>query len=141
MNYRRTIEKNLIKELSELKRQFSIEEDSLNVMLLEKERHRNELSNLQKAGVNLQIEDIKLYFAYLKGLEVRIEKQWYIIKKCQETVDNKLIEVVYAMKNRKILEVIKERGFDEYRRGINLKEQRLLDEIAVNRFARDMYVR
>lgn len=141
LNYRRTIEENLLKELSELRRQLSLEEDRLKMMIFEKGRHINDLGSLQKGGVTLQIEDIKLYFSYLNGLELKIKNQGDIIKKCQERVDKKLAEVVDAMKNRKILEVIKERGYREYTREINLKEQRLLDEIAVNRFTRDMYGR
>lgn len=141
LNYRRTIEENLLKELSELRRQLSLEEDRLKMMIFEKDRHINDLGSLQKGGVTLQIEDIKLYFSYLNGLELKIKNQGDIIKKCQERVDKKLAEVVDAMKNRKILEVIKERGYREYTREINLKEQRLLDEIAVNRFTRDMYGR
>ncbi len=141
LNYRRTIEENLLKELSELRRHLSLEEDRLKMMIFEKGRHINELGSLQKGGVTLQIEDIKLYFSYLNGLELKIKNQGDIIKKCQERVDKKLAEVVDAMKNRKILEVIKERGYREYTREINLKEQRLLDEIAVNRFTRDMYGR
>ena len=141
LNYRRTIEENLLKELSELRRQLSLEEDRLKMMIFEKDRHINDLGSLQKGGVTLQIEDIKLYFSYLNGLELKIKNQGDIIKKCQERVDKKLAEVVNAMKNRKILEVIKERGYREYTREINLKEQRLLDEIAVNRFTRDMYGR
>ena len=141
LNYRKTIEENLLKELSELRRQLSLEEDRLKMMIFEKDRHINDLGSLQKGGVTLQIEDIKLYFSYLNGLELKIKNQGDIIKKCQERVDKKLAEVVNAMKNRKILEVIKERGYREYTREINLKEQRLLDEIAVNRFTRDMYGR
>lgn len=141
LNYRRTIEENLLKELSELRRQLSLEEDRLKMMIFEKDRHINDLGSLQKGGVTLQIEDIKLYFSYLNGLEIKIKNQADIIKKCQDRVDKKLAEVVDAMKNRKILEVIKERGYREYTREINLKEQRLLDEIAVNRFTRDMYGR
>lgn len=141
LNYRRTIEENLLKELSELRRQLSLEEDRLKMMIFEKDRHINDLGSLQKGGVTLQIEDIKLYFSYLNGLELKIKNQADIIKKCQDRVDKKLAEVVDAMKNRKILEVIKERGYREYTREINLKEQRLLDEIAVNRFTRDMYGR
>lgn len=141
LNYRRTIEENLLKELSELRRQLSLEEDRLKMMIFEKDRHINDLGSLQKGGVTLQIEDIKLYFSYLNGLELKIKNQGDIIKRCQERVDKKLAEVVDAMKNRKILEVIKERGYREYTREINLKEQRLLDEIAVNRFTRDMYGR
>lgn len=141
LNYRRTIEENLLKELSELRRQLSLEEDRLKMMIFEKDRHINDLGSLQKGGVTLQIEDIKLYFSYLNGLELKIKNQGDIIKKCQERVDKKLAEVVDAMKNRKILEVIKERGYREYTREFNLKEQRLLDEIAVNRFTRDMYGR
>ncbi len=141
LNYRRTIEENLLKELSELRRQLSLEEDRLKMMIFEKDRHINDLGSLQKGGVTLQIEDIKLYLLYLNGLEIKIKNQGDIIKKCRERVDKKLVEVIDAMKNRKILEVIKERGYREYTREINLKEQRLLDEIAVNRFTRDMYGR
>lgn len=141
LNYRRTIEENLLKELSELRRQLSLEEDRLKMMIFEKDSHINDLGSLQKGGVTLQIEDIKLYFSYLNGLEIKIKNQGDIIKRCQERVDKKLIEVIDAMKNRKILEVIKERGYREYTREINFKEQRLLDEIAVNRFTRDMYGR
>lgn len=141
LNYRRTLEENLLKELSELRRQLSLEEDMLRMMIFEKDRHINELGSLQKGAITLKIEDIKLYFAYLNGLELKIKKQGDIVKNCQERVDKKLVEVVDAMKNRKILEVIKERGYREYTREINLKEQRLFDEIAVNRFTRDMYGR
>ncbi|MBI3584291.1 MAG: flagellar export protein FliJ [Nitrospinae bacterium] len=141
LNYRRTIEENLLKELSELRRQLSLEEDRLKMMIFEKDSHINDLGSLQKGGVTLQIEDIKLYFSYLNGLELKIKNQGDIIKKCRERADKKLVEVIDAMKNRKILEVIKERGYREYTREINLKEQRLLDEIAVNRFTRDMYGR
>jgi flagellar FliJ protein len=154
LNYRKTIEDNLLKELSELKRQLSLEENKLKAMEDERDSHIEELGRVQRGGNKnppsppflkggqgglLNIEDVKLYFSYLDGLEVRINNQRQVMTKCQESVDRKLTEVIGAMKNRKIMEVIKERGLAQYKREVNQKEQRFLDEIAVNRFVRERY--
>lgn len=150
LNYRKTIEDNLHKELSEIKRQLSVEENKLKSMEYERDSHIEELGRVQnplqfpplpKGGKGrLNIEALKLYFSYLDGLEIRINNQRRVIAECQGRVDRKLAEVIEAMKNRKILEVIKERGLAQYRKEVNLKEQRFLDEIAVNRFTRERYV-
>ncbi len=143
LNYRKTIEDNLLKELSGLKRQLSAEEDKLKTMEDERDSHIKELGMVQRGGNGaasfLNIEDVKLYFSYLDGLEVRINNQRQVIKERQVMVDRKLTEVIEAMKNRKILEVVKERGLAEYKKEIDIKEQRFLDEIAVNRFSRERY--
>ena len=144
LNYRKTIEENLLKELSELKKQLAIEENRLGAYEGTRDIHIKELGGIQDGSggkiLFIHIGEIKLYFDYLDALEEKIKVQRRIIQECQDKVDKKIIELIDAVKKRKILEVVKERRYTEYKRDMNSKEQRLMDEIGVNRFIRDRYV-
>jgi flagellar protein FliJ len=67
-----------------------------------------------------------------------MERQQATLGKLKDAESEKQNELLEAIKRRQILEKLKEQGLDRYNRAMLKKEMELIDELAVNRFARKM---
>jgi len=80
--------------------------------------------------------DVQTHNNYLGLLKMLIIKQDEIIKKCEETAEIKRLELVEAMKERKIMEKLKEKDREIFIREEQLKEQKIQDTIVSYRYGR-----
>ncbi len=74
-------------------------------------------------------EELRRYNSFLDYIKRKIEDQKNVVKKAEEFAENKRLELVEAMKERKMLDVIKENDKIEYNKEQLLKEQKIVDEI------------
>jgi flagellar FliJ protein len=124
----------------ELKKQQ--EEDVKNklgkaVMRLEKERKKLFLLEMEKDRYieeykdkkRINIKKIREYAEYIKIVAGRIELQIENVKYIQSNVDKIKEELIDAMRDRKIVEKLRERKYELYLKEINRKEQIYVDEI------------
>ena len=81
-------------------------------------------------------DDLQMHNNYLGVLKERIIKQDGVIKKAEELVEQKRLELVEAMKERKIMEKLKEKDYEIFVREEQLKEQKILDETVSYRYSR-----
>ena len=80
--------------------------------------------------------DLQMHNNYLGVLKERIIKQDAAIIKAEEFAEKKRLELVEAMKERKIMEKLKEKDFEEFKIAEQLKEQKIQDEIVSYRYSR-----
>jgi len=80
--------------------------------------------------------DIQLTTLYMGRLEREIAGADEQIAELDERIERKLAEVVEASRNRKVMEMLKERAFDDYRAALLRAEQKFLDELGTNAFQR-----
>jgi flagellar FliJ protein len=134
LRHRSFIEENLQKELAMLKNMLSIEKKKLGSYRKARYEFLSELQKKEKEGIT--ISEIVLYFSFIERLSNDIVKQRDRIFEAEKKVDQKRSELIDAMKNRKILEKLKEKKGEAYRQEVMKKEMRFLNEVAVDRFNR-----
>ncbi|WP_319525238.1 flagellar export protein FliJ [uncultured Desulfosarcina sp.] len=136
LDHRQFIEDNLKKELAEIKQQVAKVRQQLDTTKRKEMDTAQALKEEQSKG--LSSDGVLAYHSYLNRLADRIERQKNTLEKLVEDESEKQNELLEAMKRRQILEKLKEQGLDRYNRAILKKEMELIDELAVNRFARKM---
>jgi flagellar FliJ protein len=77
-----------------------------------------------------------LYETYLNGLTQDIKNQRQRVKEAQALCSEKMNALLKAVQERKSIEKLKEKGLKAYIEKLDRNEQKFLNEIAINRFAR-----
>ena len=83
---------------------------------------------------SISVSDILLYTDYLQQVSKEIEKQSEKILEAEKSVDQKREELVGAMKNRKTIDRLREKGLKTHVQELSKKEQDLMNEAAINIF-------
>ncbi|RLB01955.1 MAG: flagellar export protein FliJ [Deltaproteobacteria bacterium] len=127
-------EERLSKELAEIK--SKLQEHSLYLQSLKKERENllNSIRGHQEHSDGLW--DVIACFHYLGMLDKRIEKLKEEMETLKIQCEVKQKQLVEVNKEKKILERLKERWWQQEQKILLKKEQILLDEIAINGYVR-----
>lgn len=134
LDHRQFIEDDLKKELAEIKQQVLKARQQLDSLKRKEMNTATALKMQQKEG--LSSDQVLAYHDYLKRLSDRIVEQDKITAEIETQELEKQDALLEAMKNRQILEKLKERGVDRYHQVMQKKEMNFIDEIAVNQFVR-----
>lgn len=134
LDYRLNQEEKALHEFSDIKRY--LEEQKAVLQSLENERAVlvNELRNLRQA--TLQAEDISVTLRYIETLREREARQIKTIEQIAEQVEKKRKDLVEAVKNRKVMENLKDKQAEEYIKDLNETERKNMDEISILKFGR-----
>jgi len=132
LKYRKLLEEDLQKDFAVLKRQLLDERGRLSKYEQVRDRFSEELQ--QKQMKNICVSDILLYSDYLQQVSKEIEKQLEKILEAEKNVDQKREELVGAMKNRKMIDRLREKGLKGHVQELSKKEQDLMNEAAINVF-------
>lgn len=132
LKYRKLLEEDLQKDFAVLKRQLLDERERLSNFEQVRDRFSGELQ--QKQVKSISVSDILLYSDYLQQVSKEIEKQSEKILEAEKSVDRKREELVGAMRNRKTIDRLREKGLKAYVQELSKKEQGLMNEAAINIF-------
>ena len=130
LGFRERIEEQLRSELSDLHHNLAEEEARVTNL----ERYYNEETDRMLERGEITPLELTLYNGYLSGIRTRIEDGHKIVATCTARVENKREELLEAAKEKKVLEVMKEKDHKEYHKAILKIEQRMLDEHSTNKF-------
>jgi len=136
LNHRRHQEEDLQKQLAEARRKSVAEQDRLRRQKREKRELVQSLHQKQAAGCT--IRDSLLYLNYIAQLSQDIEQQVQRVQQAEKKVRRKRRELIEAVKKRKTLEKLKEKGRQAYLQKQMQNERKFMDEIASTRHARRM---
>jgi len=103
------------------------------ISLLEKlEREKKEIDEelKKKRAVSSRIDDIIVYLQYLEMLILRISRQEDVLIKERNVVEDKRMDVVKAMRERQIIEKIREKKYAVWKEGVRRMEVSISDEEA-----------
>ena len=132
--YRKRQEEEVQKELAEWQRKLNKEENRLKDL----ENIKNDIcikkEKMQK--LDFKANENILFYKYIKNLEDQISSQNYLVKKTKIDYKAKYDELIRAVKKRKIMETLKERGEKIYVDESKYREQKGLDEIGILGFQR-----
>lgn len=92
------------------------------------------LRRRQEARVD--VAEIQRCLDYLPVMKDRILRQKEVIRRIKEEIEKTRQELVEIMRERKVLEKLRERHFAQYLVEVNREEQKIIDEMATNGYNR-----
>ena len=132
LNHRRFIEEKLQKELAQLKEIFSNERNRLSDLKRARRIFSKELQDKQREAIT--ISETLLHVRFIEQLSTREDLQKKKVLDAEKEVEQKREDLIEAMKNRKALEKLKEKGWETYKHNMMRKEQEFMNEMAAVRF-------
>jgi flagellar FliJ protein len=84
----------------------------------------------------IRVEDITALVTYIENIRLKEKERKNIIHQAEEKVEKKRQELMEAVKNRKVMENLKDKHAEEYRKNLNELEQKISDEMSVLKFGR-----
>jgi len=81
-------------------------------------------------------QELDLYYTYVTGLKKHIEEQARIISSVKAGLEEKRRSLIEASKNKKAVEILKERSYNLFVEGSNREAQKISDDMAAVRFKR-----
>ena len=136
LQYRVFIEKKLQKEFIILKQALFDEKEKLNTYI--KEREKNMIEFDQKHQEGISVSTSLLYKNFFYRLEKELEQQKAQVDQVKKQVDEKNSDLIDAIKKRKMLDKLKEKGLQLYMDKLAKKEQKFIDEVAINNYIRNI---
>ena len=90
----------------------------------------------KQASGQIVVLEFQAWYQFLAFLEKAIKQQEEVIEALKQEVAAALKKVEQAMKERKAVEKLKEKRFEQYMFELQQEEQKVLDEIAITRYKR-----
>jgi len=134
LTQRKHIEESLQKELAAIQEQFNVRTNALQELIVSRERCSAKLRRIGAEGA--RIAELRLYTEYFKRLSIEAYEMQQALERLEENLAAKRDEVVEAMKGRKILENLKEKGLQADREKLRKQEMKSADETAISLFNR-----
>ena len=132
LKHRKLLEEDVQKDFAIVKRQLFEEKERLLHLEREKDRISRELQEKQTKSMN--VSDVLLYADFIQQVSREIEKQSAKVLETEKNVEQKREELVGAMKSRKAIDRLREKGFQSHVQDLTKKEQDLMNETAINVF-------
>ena len=132
LNHRRYQEEILQKELADLNTRLQAGQHQLRNLRTKKRRNVQLLAARQRKS--RPASELKLYVDYIDHLTAELTVQAERVMEAQRRFDAKRRELMTAMKKRKVLEKLKEKGQRAYEQTQLKKERALLDDVAGHQY-------
>ncbi|HSO59530.1 MAG TPA: flagellar export protein FliJ [Desulfobacterales bacterium] len=134
LTQRRHVEERFQKELAEVRQELSAAQAVLREAKETRRRSMREMRRKQQD--RFRADDMLLYYPYLERLKLDIELHMKRVAAGERKVAQKRQALLEAMKQRKILDKLKEKQFQMHLKTEAGREQRFTDESAAQQHAR-----
>jgi flagellar FliJ protein len=132
LNHRRYQEELLQKELAGLKVRLVAAKDKLWLLRQKKRKYVQQLQQKQTDG--RPASEIKLFVDFVDQLSNETEIQKQNVLEAERNFNQKRLDLIAAMKKRKTLDRLKEKGLQAYEEKQFKEERSLMDEVASRQF-------
>jgi flagellar FliJ protein len=129
LEYRQRLEEQAIRAFAEAQAQLMHEQAVLHKLLIERE----ECLRCSHRRQHLSVELLAVEQTYLSALEERIEQQRQRVAEAEKVLEEKRQALIEAQRERKTLERLREKQYEEWRQEWLRTEQKALDELATVR--------
>lgn len=134
LKYRKNIEEEVARDAASLRKQLEDEE----LMLMDMEG-RKELAIIRYREENFHtVEEINIVQSFLSTIDIEIAGQKKKVSDMVKNYDRKREELITAAMDKKIMETMRDREWEESKRLMWSVEQKNLDEVAVNSYCRNL---
>ena len=134
LEYRANMEEKIHNEFSDFKRYLESQKAILRTLVAERESLMSDLRVMQSVG--MRANDIATLVAYVENIRSKEKEQKDVIHQAKEKLENKRKELVEAVKNRKVMENLRDKHAEDYKNSMNELEQKNSDEMSVLKFGR-----
>jgi flagellar FliJ protein len=134
LEYRINMEEKVHNEFSEKKRELDTQRLRMKSLIEERINLIAELRTMQDKP--LPADDFAVYISYVEQVRENEKKQKIVIHQAKEQVESKRKELIEAVKQRKIMEKLKQQHAEEYNHNLRDLEQKASDEMSVLKFGR-----
>ncbi len=132
LNHREAIEDSLKKEVAMCKTLLDQEKKKFRSYTKTKHRMLGDLRRKQKG--HMSISEMLLYVSFIEQLTRDLELQKQKVVEAEKKLDLKRERLVAAMKGKKSLEKLKEKGWKVHQKNELKEEQNFLNEMGIYRF-------
>ena len=126
LDYRKNIEEDEKQKFSQLQREYITQDSILKDVEEKSKKAKDSLFKGKQDTIGL-----KKLQQYIEFLSQRIQLQKQSLEQLKLDLDGKREEMVFAQRDRKIIEKHKEKSFDQYRNKMEHLEQKNIDELAL----------
>ncbi|OQX62643.1 MAG: flagellar export protein FliJ [Desulfococcus sp. 4484_242] len=133
LRHRKFLEENLQREIGLLSRVLADEKKKLESLQQARKAASEKLRHRQK-GKGITVSEVLLYTRFIERMSGQVNLQKTSVKKIEKNVEEKREDLVRAMKDRKIIEKLKEKKRQIFREQMMKQEQNFLNDMAAVRF-------
>lgn len=134
LEYRLNMEEKILNEFSDVKRYLEEQKAVLKALISERESLINDLRNMQRD--TMQADDIATLVHYVENIRSKEKEQKNVIHEAKAQVEDKRKVLMEAVKNRKVMENLRDKHADAYQKNFNEMEQKNSDEMSVLKYGR-----
>jgi len=135
LNFRKMHEEKAQMKLAEAANCLRKEQELLNLFQFQLLSNL-ELLGLEHSGGNPTVETLKLFSDYVDKIKRKITDQQQIMAKAALYRDECLAELEHAIKQRKLVDNLKEKQLEHYHYDFLQEEQKILDELGTQAYMR-----
>jgi flagellar FliJ protein len=132
LEHRKNIEEIALREFSEAVEKLNAERMTMNALTEQEELLINQWKAL--AGQAATVSDFSLYVEYIKCVQQSLHNQTTVVNAAEKETQQKRESLLDIVKERKILEMLKEKRRLAYEARIAEQERKTLDEVAILKF-------
>ncbi len=129
LDYRQRLEEQAIRHFAEAQRRLQAEQ----LLLAQLIQTRQDCLMRSERRHRLPIPMLEVEQTYLSALEERIEQQVQRVAEAEEALEARRQELVEAQRERKALERLREKHYEQWRQELLRSEQKALDDLATVR--------
>ncbi len=126
LNYKKTVEDLKKNQYGSVKQRLNREENKLDSFIKHK---KNLLNEKDSTIVKTRVGNLVLYNNYIKDINEKIENQKEIVSQVEKELQVKRAEMIDAIKEKKMLEKLKENEYEKYLYELKKEEEKLNDTI------------
>ena len=134
LNYRKTIEEKKLTEFADRQRKLAEEKELLQGICEEKRQITEQLKNIQQG--TFYAADVSFSLAYVGVLNEKEIAQQKLVVRIEAEVEHLRKELLEKVKDRKMIDIIKEHKLVEFKIGIASLERKAIEETAIQAFVR-----
>ena len=138
LDHRLTVEEKLLAELGMLRRRLAEERNRLACLVGARAGYWQWLSTLAESGASAI--SLRSAHEFVTVLSDAILLQQLEVENAERQVDEKLAQVIEASKDRKVMQRLREKRYQEHKQAAEREDLKFLDEIASVRFARTRHI-
>ena len=128
LEYKSTVEKNKVEDYARINQRLDIESEHLNDLEVQFEAKKNEKLT--------DVNGLKMQFLYKEKLKTELMHQKKKVDEIIHKANDARDILIEARKDRKIMEMLKEKDREKFNREMLTREQKELDDFSVMRFAK-----
>lgn len=124
LEWRTNIEKSTIEEFALVQRELEKQRQILNNLI---EKHSKAKNNTKYNNIH----EIRQHQIYISDLEDKVGINEVFLDEIRDKLEEARKELLVAQKDRKVMEKLREKDFEEYITDMKTREQKELDEIGI----------